>query len=212
MSRLRDIRRHLIAGLVVIAPLGVTAYVLWWIFDRLDRLLGSYVYGGLGFRIPGLGIILLLGLLLAVGWGAERAVGSRILDWWQGVLRRVPVVRQLYGASSRIVGTVLGGNRRFFREVVLFEYPMEDRWALGFITAPAPPLIREHVENAVTVFVPTSPNPTSGFLIVVPESKITPLPMTVEEAFTFVLSAGAVVPDGTAARVTRDGVLAEETL
>lgn len=193
----RLIRRRLIAGLIVLAPLAVTVYVLWWLFNAVDGILGSSLYALIGIRIPGLGLILLLALLLVVGWLAEKMVGTQVVQWWNGTLDRIPVVSRLYGATRRIVGTVFGGEeRRFFREVVLFEYPSPGQWTLGFITGSAPRALDGRVEGGVTVFLPTAPNPVTGFLIIVPESRIIRLPVTVEAGFTYILSAGAVPPGG----------------
>lgn len=197
----RVIRRRLIEGLIVLAPLAVTLYILWWLFNAVDGILGRALYALIGLRIPGLGLILLLALLFAVGWGAERLVGTHIVDWWQRTLDHIPVVSRLYGATRRIVGSVFGGEeRRFFREVVLFEYPSPGQWTLGFITGAAPRALEDRVADGVTVFLPTAPNPVTGFLIIVPEARIIRLPVTVEEGFTYILSAGAVPPGGAAMR------------
>jgi uncharacterized membrane protein len=188
-------RRRLIAGLIVIAPLGVTVWVLWWMFALVDGILGDFLQTVLGVRIPGLGLVLLVLILVGVGWLAEETVGARILEWWHGALDRVPLVSRLYGATRRIVGSVFGGKeQRFFREVVFFEYPTRGQWTLGFVTGGVPPALEDRVDGGVTVFLPTSPNPVTGFLIIVPEDRIVRLPITVEEGFTFILSAGAVPP------------------
>lgn len=193
-------RRRLIAGLIVIAPLGVTLYILWWIFRTVDGLLGRHVYDAIGITIPGLGLLMLLLLLLGVGWLAERTIGAQVLNWWHGLLDRVPVVSRLYGATRRIVGSVFGGEeRKFFREVVLFEYPAPGQWTLGFVTGGAPRGLEGRVEDGLTVFLPTAPNPVTGFLIIVPRDRTVRLPVTVEEGFTYILSAGAVPPGGVAA-------------
>ncbi len=190
-------RRRLIAGLIVIAPLGVTVYILWWLFTTLDGILGESLYDMIGFAIPGLGLVLLILLLLAVGWAAEATVGSKVVDWWDAMLDRVPVVSRLYNATRRIVGSVFGGEeRRFFRSVVLFEYPSPGQWTLGFETGRAPRALENRVEDGVTIFLPTAPNPVTGFLIIVPEARIIRLPVTIEEGFTYVFSAGAVPPTG----------------
>ncbi|MGH7477099.1 MAG: DUF502 domain-containing protein, partial [Longimicrobiales bacterium] len=191
----RAFRRHLIAGLVVIAPVGVTVFVLLWIFQWLDSILGRFLYPTIGRSIPGLGILLLLVLLLVVGWLAERALGARLLALWNGWLERIPFARRVYNASNRIVRTVFTGQRAAFREVVMIEYPSDGRWQIGFVAADAPGASRSRVgEKAVTVFVPTTPNPTSGWIVVVPRTRVIPLGMSVEEAFTYILSAGSVVP------------------
>ncbi len=191
----RSFRRHLIAGLIVIAPAGITAYVLWWIFVVLDNLLGSFLYDAIGMRIPGLGLVALLLLVVAIGWLAERTLGARAVEWWHGSLERIPLARRIYSASNRIVRTVLGQERSFFRDVVLCEYPSEGRWSLGFLTAPAPRMAEHLVHDGVTVFIPTTPNPTSGFLTILARDKVVAVEMTVEEAFTYILSAGGVSPE-----------------
>ncbi|HEX7050994.1 MAG TPA: DUF502 domain-containing protein [Longimicrobiales bacterium] len=192
----RSLRRHLIAGLVVIAPVSITAVVLWWIFERLDGLLGDIIYPAIGIAIPGLGLLLLLALLVAVGWAAERAVGARVVASWHAVLERFPLTRRLYTASNRIVRTVFGEDKRFFRDVVLVEYPGPGRWSIGFITTRAPAAAAARVEDGVTVFIPTTPNPTTGYLVVVARREVIPLSWTLEEAFTYILSAGGVAPVG----------------
>lgn len=194
-------RRRLIAGLIVIAPLGVTIYILWWLFTTLDGIIGRSLYNIIGFPIPGLGLILLVLLLLGVGWIAEATVGSKMVEWWNAALNRVPVVSRLYSATRRIVGSVFGSEeRKFFRSVVLFEYPSPGQWTLGFETGDAPRALDDRLEDGVTIFLPTAPNPVTGFLIIVPAARIIRLPVTIEEGFTYVFSAGAVPPTGPTGR------------
>jgi uncharacterized membrane protein len=201
MKKKRAVRRHLIAGLLVIAPLTVTLAVLWWIFQLLDGLIGRFLYPILSRYIPwiglvpGLGLLCLFALLLGVGWAAERAIGSRIVVWWHQLLERIPITRRIYGAANRVVRTVLGQENRPFNAVVLIEYPCDGRWSVGFLAADAPELVRAHVEDGVSVFIPTTPNPTSGWIVVVPRPKVIQLAMSVDEAFTFILTAGAVRPE-----------------
>lgn len=194
----RALRRHLIAGLVVIAPLTATIAVLWWIFQLLDGVLGRFLYPLLtrifGWVPPGLGLLSLILLLLCVGWLAEMAVGSRVVNWWNRLLERMPLTRTIYGAANRIVRTVFGEEARPFQKVVLIEYPSDGRWCVGFLAAAAPDLMREHVGDGVSVFIPTTPNPTSGFIVVVPRSRVKELALTVDQAFTYILSAGSVRP------------------
>jgi uncharacterized membrane protein len=198
-----SIRRHLIAGLIVIAPITATALVLWWIFQVLDGLLGRFLYPALGgllgretFVIPGLGLLVLFVLLVGVGFAAQRAIGSRIVSWWHATLERIPLTRRIYTAANRIVRTMFGAESRPFKKVVLVEYPGPGRWAIGFLSAGAPVAIQKHVPAAISVFVPTTPNPTTGFLIIVPPELIREVDMTIDEAFTYILSAGAVSPEG----------------
>lgn len=195
----RALRRHLIAGLIVIAPVTATAFVLWWIFQLLDGLVGRFIYPALqrtfGWAPPGLGLLALVTLLLVVGWAAEFAVGSRVVGWWNGVLERIPLTRTIYGAANRIVRTILGEGSRPFKKVVLVEYPSDGRWSMGFLAASAPAAVQARIGDAVSVFIPTTPNPTSGFVVIVPASRVIELPLTVDQAFTFILSAGSVRPD-----------------
>ncbi len=190
----RTLRRRLIAGLIVIAPAGVTAFVLVYLFNWLDGILGRYLYWAIGKVVPGLGLLALLVVLVLVGWLAERAIGARVLALWHAWLERIPVARRVYTASNRIVRTMLSEKRSAFREVVLVEYPSDGRWSIGFLATEAPDAIRETTGESVTVFVPTTPNPTSGWLVVVPRERAVRLEMTLEEAFTYILSAGAVSP------------------
>lgn len=199
MSKGRALRRHLIAGLVVIAPIGITIFVLRWIFQWLDGLLGKIIYPAIGIEVPGLGLLLLIVLLVGIGWLAEWTVGARIVAAWHEMLERFPLTRRVYSASRRIVGTVFGEDRRFFSEVVLVEYPGPGRWSIGFVTASAPRTENAYPEDAVTVFIPTSPNPTTGYLVMVSRNEVRPAPLTVEQAFTFILSAGGVQPESNGA-------------
>jgi uncharacterized membrane protein len=198
----RALKRHLIAGLIVIAPVTATVWVLTWIFQLLDGVLGRFLYPGIGavlgrerFVIPGLGLLVLFVVLVTAGWVAERAIGSRIIRWWNDALERLPVVRKIYGASNRIVRTVFGNESRPFSQVVLVEYPAPGRWSVGFLSGPAPEEVRGRLGDLVTVFIPTTPNPTTGFLVMLARAQVTPIDMSVDEAFTFILSAGAARPE-----------------
>jgi uncharacterized membrane protein len=191
---MRAFQRHLIAGLIVITPVTVTGAVLWWVFHRVDGVLGRFLYPAIGMRVPGLGLITLVLLLLGIGWAAERAIGSRVVLWWHNLLERIPVARRIYSAANRIVRTVFSDHERPFNEVVLVEYPSPGRWSIGFLAARAPDPAQNEEADRITVFVPTTPNPTSGMLVIVSRASVRPLAMTIDQAFTFVLSAGSVSP------------------
>lgn len=198
-------RRYLLGGLAVTGPLGITAFVLWWLFVRVDGLLGRWVDPLIGRSVPGLGALLLIVLLLLVGWIVERTLGGRLIDLGERILNRVPLVRRLYGGSSRIVRAVIGEEKMAFREVVLFEHPGPGLWAFGLVTARAPSAAADVLsDDGVTIYLPTAPNPMSGYLIITDRSKTRPTGMTPEEVFTFVLSAGSVSP-GRAAELLESG-------
>jgi len=196
---MRRIRRYLLEGLALIVPIGATAWILLWLFRRLDGILAPYIEPILGRPAPGLGIVALVVLLVSVGWLAELAIGRRLTRLWELAVERVPIVRPLYRGTRRIVEAVVGEDSRAFKEAVLFEYPSPGTWSVGFVTGEAPGELPEEVETpAVTVFLPTAPNPMSGFLLIVPRSRTHTLSLPPDEALTFVLSMGS-------ARVDLDG-------
>lgn len=189
----RNLRRYLFEGLAVIGPVGLSVWVLAWLFGRLDGILGQYLDPVLGWSAPGVGLLVLILLLLTVGWATERALGTRLVGLWESLMTRVPVARQVYRGSQRILRTALGEDRIAFQEVVAFEWPDDRRWTIGFVTGSAPDEVRDRLgDDATTVYMPTAPNPASGYLIMMSRSDLLPLQVSVEEAFTFVLSAGSV--------------------
>ena len=192
MAWTRALKRHLVAGVVVVAPVAVTAFVLWRVFQWLDSLLGRWLYQAIGQRLPGLGLVALLLLLVSAGWIAERAIGARIVRAWQALLARIPFTRRVYPVATRVFRGMFGAGGRPFREVVLVESPVRGRWSVGFVTAAAPPAVQAVVPNSVTVFVPRAPNVYTGDLVVVARENAIPLPLTPEEALTFFVSAGSV--------------------
>jgi len=197
---MRRIRRYLFEGLALIVPIGATAWILFWLFRRLDGILAPYIEPVLGRSAPGLGIVALLLLLIVVGGLAELAVGRRLTRLWNLAVERVPLVRPLYRGTSRIVEAIVGEDSRAFQEAVLFEYPSPGTWSVGFVTGEAPGDLPDEVETpAVTVFLPTAPNPMSGFLLIVPRSRTHTLDLPPDEALTFVLSMGSARMDRTGA-------------
>lgn len=193
---MRRLRRYLLEGLALIVPIGATAWILLWLFRRLDGILAPYIEPAFGRSAPGLGIVALVVLLVAVGWLAELTVGRRLTQLWNLAVERVPIVRPLYRGTRRIVEAVVGEESRAFKEAVLFEYPSPGTWSVGFVTGDAPPDLPPDVETpAVTVFLPTAPNPMSGFLLIVPRSRTHTLALPPDEALTFVLSMGSARVD-----------------
>lgn len=190
---MKRLRRYLLAGLALVVPVAATVWVLWWLFTRLDGILGRTLTPLLGRSVPGLGIVVLLLALIAIGWATERALGRRATQFWESLVARVPVARPVYRASRRMLLSVLGQESRSFRGAVLCEFPTPGIWSIAFITGDVPRELADEVsEGGVTVFLPTAPNPMSGFLLVVPPDRIRPLDVPVESAFTFVVSMGAV--------------------
>jgi uncharacterized membrane protein len=194
-SRLRLVRRYFFTGLVVLAPVGVTIGVLVWGFRILDGILGRQLWDWIpGDRsYPGLGLLLLLISIVGIGWVVEQAAGRQLLYWWNQALARFPLTGRLYSAASQIVQTVVGERKRVFQRPVAIPYPTEGMWAVAFVTSQQSPMFSQLLkEPCVNVFVPTTPNPTSGFMLVVPENKTIPLDISIEEAIKLIISAGAV--------------------
>ena len=202
---LQRLRRYLVTGLVVIAPIGVTVYVLTWLFRRLDPIIGRYLPPVAGLEPRGLGLVALLVILVLVGWASQRAMGRRVLHAWNRFARRVPVARRLYGASSQVFEAVLTREEKLFRHCAQIEYPSPGSHTLAFETAEAPAEMEAVIgEPAVSVFLPTVPNPTSGFLLVLPKRRVHRLDMTVEDGFKMIFSAGMAVPGAAPASAPED--------
>ena len=196
---LRRLRQYFVVGVVVVTPLGVTIVVLSWAFRTLDAIFGQPLQQSVGVRVPGLGIALLAVLVLLVGWAVHHAVGRRLVQTWNRALSRFPLTGRVYNAGSQIVQAMLAGDRRVFSRPVLVPYPTEGSWAVAFVTNERTPIFSEIVgEPCLTVFVPTSFSvPPAGPLLIVPAARLRPLDVSVEDAFKFVVSAGAVLPSGT---------------
>lgn len=193
-NTLHKLRRYLITGLIVIAPIGVTVFVLSWLFQRLDPILGRFLPEIAGRQIPGLGLAALVLILVVVGWFSQRTIGRRALLMWNRLLERVPFARRVHSASSQIFSSVLE-RERLFQHCALIEFPQPGSWVLVFETAEAPVEIEAFVgEPSVSVFLPTAPNPTSGYLLFLPRSRVQRLQMSVEDGLKLVLSAGVARP------------------
>ena len=198
MSRLRA---YFLAGVLVTAPLGLTGLLSWWIIDFVDEKITPLIpdrYNPetyLPFGIPGLGLLVLLIAVTLIGALTAGLIGRWLLQTGERVLNRMPVVRSIYSAIKQIFETVLAQQSNAFREAVLVEYPRRGIWAIGFITGTTKGEVQNLTEEeTVNIFLPTTPNPTSGFLLFVPKSDVVPLGMSVEEAVKMVISGGIVTP------------------
>jgi uncharacterized membrane protein len=193
------LQNYLITGLLVIMPLAVTYLVLRWLFTTLDNLLQPVLQPFFG-RIPGLGVVTGVAVILAAGAVASRSLGRRIIGVFEGLVLRIPVARRIYGTTKQLSDRILqgdeNGTRGAFKRVVLVEWPRRGLYALGFITGGAG---EGTPGELLHVFVPGSPNPTGGFTVVVAPQEVVPLALTVEEALQFVIAYGiAPTPAGVA--------------
>ncbi|MBO1926041.1 DUF502 domain-containing protein [Thiomicrorhabdus sp. 6S2-11] len=196
------LKRYLIAGLLVWLPLGVTIAVIKFLVDLFDRslLLLPMQYRPevlLGVDIPGLGILLSFLLILVTGILAANLLGSKLVKIWEAMLSRIPLVRSIYKAVKQIAEAVFGSGEQTFQNVYLIEYPRKGLWTLAFQTGKniAEPQKKTGIADVVNLFVPTTPNPTSGFFIMADRAEIIKLDMEVDDALKMVISGGVVAPE-----------------
>ncbi len=201
MSLLRTLRRQFrasfLTGLAVLVPLFLTFFLLRGVVRILDRVVGGLPAHYLGWQVPGLGVILLLLVIPLVGALSRNFVGRRLVAWGEQLLANIPIVRPVYKGAREVVHAVVGTTEHQFSRVVLVQYPTAGSWAVAFVTGAARGAVADPLgEDHLTVFVPTTPNPTSGFLLLVPAAATRPLDLSVEEAMKVVISAGLVLPEG----------------
>ncbi len=184
-----------ITGLAVLIPLGGTLYLAWMLFKFADGILRPLVVGWLQLSIPGLGLILTLTIILLTGLLATNIIGRHLIMLWESLLLKTPVVRNVYLAIKQLVDAFITHRQTVFKGVVLVEYPRHGLYTLGFITGETRGEVQVKTsERLVNVFLPTTPNPTSGWLVMVPEKDLIFLSMTVEEGLKLVVSGGVITP------------------
>jgi uncharacterized membrane protein len=196
------LRKYIIAGLLVWLPLAATVVIIKLVVDLLDKTIlllppEWQPETVLGFSIPGFGVVLAISILLITGMLAANLFGRRLVSFWEAILSRIPLVRTVYSSVKQISTTLLDSKGKSFRKVVMLQYPRKGIWSIGFLSNENVSTDIEGLEeDLVAVFVPTTPNPTSGFIIMTAREDITELNMTVEEGFKFIISMGVIVPEG----------------
>ena len=195
------LRRYLLTGIVVTAPITITIYLTYVFLTFIDGYVTKIIprewYEGFygETAIPGLGLIIAVLFFVIVGWFATNILGRWIIRIYEYVLDRVPVIRTVYGAVKQIFETITASQSSAFREAVMLEYPRKGVWSIGFVTGRTEGEVQDNTqEETINVFVPTTPNPTSGYLLFVPKKELKYLDMTVEEAVKLVVSAGIITP------------------
>lgn len=198
------LRKWLIAGILIWMPLGATLLVLRFVIGLLDTSL-LLIPPSIRPDVPGLGVLLSVVLVLGTGAIAANYLGNRLVVWTEALLGQIPLVRTVYGGIKKLAETVLSDKSVSFRQAVLIEYPRKGLWSIAFITGSPIGEVQEKTHQKVlTCFVPTTPNPTSGFILLVPETEVTLLDMTVEDAMRLVISLGVVTPDTAKRRTAPD--------
>lgn len=203
------LRSSFFAGLVVIAPIGVTIWLIWtltgwidsWVLPLIPNAYNPSLlireWTGIEVNIRGIGVVTFLLFTVLVGWVAKGLIGRSLILWAESLVLSIPVVRSLYSGLKQIVETVLSQGDQNFEKAALMEYPRKGLWAICFISSNAKGEVQSSTaEDVVAVFMPTTPNPTSGFLLFVPRKDLIVLDMSVEDAAKLIISAGLVYPDG----------------
>jgi uncharacterized membrane protein len=202
---LASLRASFLTGIVVIAPVGLTVWFVWTVFGWFDGVVLPLVPETIqpekyiGINLRGVGVIFFLIFTIIVGWIAKGLIGRSMIRFAESIVERMPVVRSIYSGIKQISETVFAQSERSFEKACLIEYPRRGIWAIGFVSTSAKGEISDRIETTgqlMGVFVPTTPNPTSGFLLFFPEEDIIELDMSVEDAAKVVISAGLVYPNG----------------
>ncbi len=194
-------KKYFIAGLLVVVPLYISVYVVYLLVNAMDSVfyilpeeIRPHTY--MPFHIPGLGILVTVVGIFLVGVVVTNFLGRKLVEVGEGILARIPFMRTIYNVTKQFLTTFFSKDSHGFNRVVLLEYPRKGMYSIGFVTSKTRGEIQQRTEkNTVNVFIPTTPNPTSGFYFAVPEDDVIPLDMSVEDAFKVIMSGGIVVPE-----------------
>lgn len=199
---LTRLRNYFLAGVLVTAPISITIFLTWKFLTFLDKRITPIIPEAynpntyLPISVPGLGLIIAIVFFILVGWFTRNFFGKLLVRVSEYIVERVPVINTIYGAIKQILETVMASQSDAFKEVVMFEYPRKGIWVMGFVTGATKGEVQEHTKkDTVNVFLPTTPNPTSGFLLFLPKKDLTYMDMTVEEGIKMIVSGGILTPE-----------------
>jgi uncharacterized membrane protein len=193
-------KRYLVAGLLVWVPLGITLLVLHWLVTTLDQTLlflpeALRTERLVGYHIPGLGVVLSFLILLLTGVVAANFFGQRLLRMWESALGRIPFVKSIYSSVKQVSDTILADQGTAFRKALLVEFPRPGCWTIAFLTGKPAEAVVDHLgDEFISIYVPTTPNPTGGYFVMVPKTSVRDLDMTVDDALKYIISMGVVAP------------------
>jgi uncharacterized membrane protein len=194
------VRKYLITGLLIWIPIVITLWVLKLIVDALDQSLlllpdAFRTESWLGFHIPGLGAILTIAIVLGTGVFARNFFGAQLIELWHDVLARIPVVNSIYSSVKQISDTLFSSSGQAFRKALLVQWPHPGMWTIAFLTGtPSGDVLKHLPEDCVSVYVPTTPNPTGGYFVMVPRKSVIELDMSVDQALKYIISMGVAPP------------------
>lgn len=212
-------KKHLIAGLLVWLPLAITIWVLLWVVGLLDGVFGSLAGVAQAVlpvgatapiealrKVPGLGVLVMALLLLVTGMFVTNIVGQWWLRQWNRLLHQIPIVKSIYSSVKQVSDTLFSSSGQAFREAVLVQYPRQGAWTIAFVTGKPGGEVARHLdpETHLSIYVPTTPNPTSGFFLMLPRADVVPLAMSVDEALKYIISMGVVAPQDTTPALATD--------
>ena len=193
-------RRYFITGLLIWVPLGITIWVLQALIGTMDQSLlllpGSLQPKALfGFHVPGLGAILTVLIVFITGLATANILGQRMVRFWEGVLARIPIVKSIYYSVKQVLDTLFSSSGEAFRKALLIQYPRQGCWTIAFQTGTPSGEVASRLDGEfVSVYVPTTPNPTSGFFLMLPKKDVVELEMSVDDALKYIISMGVVAP------------------
>lgn len=198
-------KKYFLTGLLILVPLAITLWVLNLVVTTMDQtllLLPESLRNQFPFNIPGAGMLFTLLTIFLVGVLARNFVGRRLLHWWEALLQRIPIVSNIYTSVKQVSDTLFSPSGQAFRKAVLVQFPRDGMWSVAFVVGdPGEQLEKPLAPNYVTVYVPTAPNPTSGYVLILPPSEVVDLDISIDEALKFVVSMGVVIPGTRSARV-----------
>jgi len=208
MAERLAVRKHLITGLLVWMPLAITIWVLLWVLGLMDGLFSWLLSLSMAVlpekaregiemlrRVPGLGVVSLLLVLWLTGLFVANIFGQWFLAQWNKLLHKIPIVKSIYSSVKQVSDTLFSSSGNAFREAVMVQYPRTGSWTIAFVTGTPSGEVAAHLSSPhVSVYVPTTPNPTSGFFLMMPRTDVVPLQMSVDEALKYIISMGVVAP------------------
>lgn len=197
------LRNYFLAGILVTAPIAITVSLTWAFLNLVDSRVRKLIplekilpHEYADYAVPGIGVVIAVLFFIVVGWMTKNFLGRLLIRISEYIVHRMPVIRNIYGAVKQIFETVMATQSQAFREVVMLEYPRKGVWSIGFVTGTSKGQIQDLTKGeTVNVFVPTTPNPTSGYLLFVPKKELSYLDMSVEEGVKLVVSAGIITPE-----------------
>jgi uncharacterized membrane protein len=199
-------RKYFITGLLILVPLALTVWVLNLIIGTMDQSLLLLPERWrpeklIGFHIPGLGTILTLLIIFVTGLLTQNVIGNYVVELWEALLRRIPVVNSIYSSFKQVSDTLFSSSGNAFRKALLVQYPRQGSWTIAFLTGVPGGDVKNHLQgDYVSVYVPTTPNPTSGFFLMMPRADVVELDMSVDAALKYIVSMGVVAPEHVPAR------------